>query len=224
MHCCRSCCCCSRCCCCRGILLRVRQGLGYTPYLPRSGEDVGNNWMSIGSAYADRLCRNWTSIFGTKPSWGNTTGTTDNARILCCNKVDFSPRWHWDVERWNDFVPFVNNVTLDNNHMDMKWLFYYSWFRSDSYYYMRVYNQGFDCHHNVKGQFVVLDLPEARNWTDYSIEVRVYSNYRQFGILFHYQVWALCAQAMALLLQPLHGTLWCRVCAAGQAESLSLRG
>ncbi len=51
---------------------------------------------------------------------------------------------------------------------------------------MQVYNQPFDCHFNVKGHFVLLELPEARNWTDYSVEVRVYSNHRQFGILFRY--------------------------------------
>jgi hypothetical protein len=70
--------------------------------------------------------------------------------------------------------------------------------RVDSYYVASVFGVVFDCVHNTKGMIHTLQMPEARNWTNYSVEFRAYSDYTMFGVVFRYQVWIAARCSMLL--------------------------
>jgi hypothetical protein len=139
-------------------------------------------------------------VVGDKPSWGDTTGSTENSPVMCCDRVDFSPQWSSDVERTVDFPESTNSYTWQ--YFDPQYIFQNGWLRADSYYVASVHGVTFDCTHNVKGIYHTLDLPESFGWTDYSVEFRGYSGYTMFGILFRFQV---CGTLVLF---------WCRLCVA----------
>lgn len=166
------------------------EGLGYAPYDSRTTKT--NEWLSVGKAFDERVCRNWTSIFPseTGPSWGDSSGI-DNAPFLCCSRAPPQPHWENVVQRWWDYVSnsttelgvyYYDNPYFTNQH---------SWFRSASYFvgvlgHNRNYDGNSECNHILLGAGALLTLPAATEWTDYSVEVRMYSHYRHVGILFRY--------------------------------------
>jgi hypothetical protein len=64
-------------------------------------------------------------VVGSKPSWGETTGSTENSPVMCCSRVDFSPQWTPDLERVEDFPP-VSSWYLWPQY-NPQWIFYLGW-------------------------------------------------------------------------------------------------
>ena len=64
-------------------------------------------------------------VNGSKPAWGDTTGSTENAPVLCCDRVDFSPVWKPEMERVTDFPESTSSYTW--SYFDPNWIFYIGW-------------------------------------------------------------------------------------------------
>ena len=99
--------------------------------------DLQNNWVCLGKAYSIRIGRNWTEVSnfagaaplvtGTQPSWGNTTGSTENTPFMCCNRVDASPQWTPDLEVMGDFPEVPAGSKYLWPQYNPQWIYYLGW-------------------------------------------------------------------------------------------------